>query len=355
MHAELEKINGIISETIKSDDFIDSVKPDFLKDAVLSYPICGGKRLRPALLMWCCGMLGGDIESCRFAAASVEIYHNWTLVHDDIIDNDEMRRGKPAAHAALKSFAEKHYGLSPFSAAKFGLDFAILAGDIMQGWAVNMLLKSADLGVSSEVALALGRRLQESVNSGLISGEALDVDFQYREIEQLTAEQIEEMLALKTGVLLSFCAEAGASIALENPDFEDKRIKDLSRFARLAGIAFQLRDDWLGIFGDEKVFGKPLCSDFQECKPTLILAKSLELLPEEKKELLKAQLGKEKYLEKDISLIQGLIRCSGAEKQCLDLAEKYSSEAGQILGSFPDNEHRKLLFELLDFLLNREK
>lgn len=355
MRTELEKINELISETIESDDFPSSVKPDFLKEAVLSYPSCGGKRLRPALLLWCCGLLGGDLDKARFAAAGVEIYHNWTLVHDDIIDNDDMRRGIPAVHAALKDLAEKRYGLADASATKFGLDFAILTGDIMQGWAVNMMLKSAELGVGAEVALALGRRLQEFVNRGLISGEALDVDFQYRKIEELSAEQIEEMLALKTGVLLSFCAEAGAAIALETVDFDDKRVAGLSRFARQAGIAFQLRDDWLGIFGDEKILGKPLCSDFQERKPTLMLAEALALLPEDKKARLKDQLGKDEYTQKDISLIQELISCSGADRQCLDLAEKYSREAGSILNSFPENRHRKLLFDLLDFLVSREK
>jgi geranylgeranyl diphosphate synthase type I len=355
MHAELEKINGIISEIIESDDFTDSIKPDFMKDAVLSYPSCGGKRLRPALVMWTCGLLGGDPEMSRYAAAGVEIYHNWTLVHDDIIDNDQMRRGIPAVHAALKSFSEKQYGLNGASSEKFGLDFAILAGDIMQGWAMNMLLKSTELGVDAQAALALGRRLQEFVNRGLISGEALDVDFQYRDIGALSGEEIEEMLALKTGVLLSFCVESGAAIALGVSDFKDERIEALSRFARLAGIAFQLRDDWLGIFGDEKKLGKPLCSDFQERKPTLMLAKALELLPEGKKELLLAQLGKDEYTEKDIALIQELISLSGADKECLALAGDYSREAGNILESFPDNRYRKLLFELLAFLVDREK
>ncbi len=351
---ELKKISAETGLIIKEDDFPETVCPECLKEAVISYPLNGGKRLRPALLLWTCGLLGGDIRKARRAAAAVEIYHNWTLVHDDLIDNDNMRRGQPSAHAQLAVFAKDKFHIEDGAALKFGADFAILAGDIMQGWAVNMLLKSADDGLSPELVLSLCRRMQEFVNRGLISGEALDVEFPHRAWESLGSEEVERMLRLKTGVLLSFCAEAGGMIAIDSPDWSEPRIAKLSRFAMLAGIAFQLRDDWLGIFGDEEKLGKPVCSDFSESKPTLILIRALEKLCTEERDELKGYIGLKEYSQDAVKRIRELVRNSGAEKEMLDRASAYAAEAGNILRDFPENQYRRFLLELLDFLVGRE-
>ena len=131
-----------VSEIIRDDEFPLAVTPFFLRGAVMDYPLRGGKHLRSALLNWSCGLLGGNIETAKFAAAAVEIYHNWTLVHDDIIDNDIMRRNKPSTHVDLANFAEKCYQTDKDKSNKFGRDFAILTGDVQQGWAANMLMKS---------------------------------------------------------------------------------------------------------------------------------------------------------------------------------------------------------------------
>ena len=136
-----------VSKIIGEDDFPGGIKPKFLRAAVLDYPLRGGKHLRSALLSWSCGLFGGDIESARFAAAAVEIYHNWTLVHDDIIDNDILRRNKPSTHVDLANFATAQYDSLKNESEKFGRDFAILTGDIQQGWAANMLMKSTEAGV----------------------------------------------------------------------------------------------------------------------------------------------------------------------------------------------------------------
>jgi len=354
LQVELKRVAAQIDALLREDSFPAALRPDFLREAVRSYPCRGGKRLRPALLLWCCGLLGGVPAKAIHAAAAVEIYHNWTLVHDDIIDDDNTRRGKPSSHAELRQMALEKFGLQNPAAEKFGRNFAILAGDVQQGWAVDMLLRAADDGVSPSLILALSRRLQELVNRELISGEALDVEFSYRKINSLSVKDVSEMLSMKTGALLKFCAETGAAIALNSPDFNDARIAGLGHFASTAGVAFQMRDDWLGIFGEPEKFGKPICSDLSESKPTLLLLDALRSLPEKQREQLMGLVGKQAFSSTDIESARSLIRDSGADSRILKEAAVLADDARKILHSYPDDGvYQPLLLELLDYLVGR--
>ena len=360
----LQSNADIVSKIIDEDDFTNTLTPHFLRDAVRAYPLRGGKRLRSALLSWSCGLLGGNPESAQFAAAAVEIYHNWTLVHDDIIDNDLTRRNAPSQHIALANFAKSEYNTA--DSLKFGQDFAILAGDIQQGWAVNMLLRSIEAGVSNKTVLYLVKKLQEQVNRELISGEALDVEFSYRNITEITKEQVEKMLYMKTGILLEFSALTGGIIALDK-DFpthipaaelqkiieDDKRLKKLAEFAANAGIAFQLQDDWLGIFGNEKQLGKPIASDISEAKPTILLMETFERLGDKKREELNSFIGREHFSNQDLSKIRGIIQESGAEATVTKRAEHLLNKAKQSLDIFDDSIYKTNLLKWADFLINR--
>ncbi|OGV46482.1 MAG: hypothetical protein A2017_20570 [Lentisphaerae bacterium GWF2_44_16] len=355
LHEELKKISGLIDELIRKDDFPESICPRFLGKAVTDYPYTGGKRIRPAILMWCCSMLGGNPEAAKYAAAAMEIYHNWTLVHDDIIDNDNLRRGQPSTHKSVADFSVQHLSVPKRISKKFGIDYAILAGDIQQGWAVNMLLKSAEHGVSGELAIALSRRLQEYVNRMLISGQGLDMSYPFRDMDSFVAEEIENMLYMKTAVLLSFCAEAGGAIALNCTDFNDNRIAVLNRFATFVGVAFQLRDDWLGIFGDASKTGKTLFSDLISSKPTVLLVKTIDSLsPDERKEF-RSYIGLRKYTPELKEKVRSFIRNSGAEKFVLDKIAKLTKDAKDLLGTFQNCRERELLIDLVDWLLARDR
>jgi len=354
MIEELCVIREKIDNIIKNDGFPNAVRPEFLREAVRDYPCRGGKRLRPALLVWGCGLLDGDIEKAFLPAAAVEIYHNWTLVHDDIIDNDDFRRGVPTTHKLLESKAIESFDRAGGDCRKFGSDFAILAGDIMQGWAVDMLLKSSEKGVPANVVLSLAREMQTLVNRELISGEALDVEFSYKSIESISSDDVLEMIRMKTGVLLSFCAGAGAALALGSADMNDERIMALSKFASLAGIAFQLRDDWLGVFGDEEKFGKPAGSDLREKKPTLLLMKTLENLSASDKAELLSYLGQDNFSASVLKNARTLIRSSGAETIVEKMAAAYTKEASSILSGFPENKYRGFLFDFLNYMTGRK-
>jgi len=351
---ELSSIADSIGQLLVKDDYPDKIEPIQLKQAVLSYPLRGGKRIRPAILMWCCGLLDGDPVHAKYAAAAAEVYHNWTLVHDDIIDEDEMRRGKPSTHIELSKFALDSFKTSKLKSKKFGVDFGILAGDLQHAWAINLLMKSTDIGVPCEVVNHLCRDLCQTLSRELISGEALDVEFSYKSIENVKSEEVERMMYLKTSALLNFCSCSGAKIALKTVDNSDKRIKKLSDFTSAMGIAFQLRDDWLGIFGNPESFGKPIGSDICSSKPTILILDTLSRLDEKNKLLLLNYIGADSLTQKEIDIIRNLIRKSGAEENILNKTDQLKFLALNSISGFPDNHYKKLLLELNDYLINRD-
>ena len=319
------------------------------------YPVRGGKRLRPAMLIWSCGLLGGSESAALYPAAAVEVFHNWTLVHDDIIDQDDTRRGAPTSHVKLAAELGGRFSLAADDAERTGRDFAILAGDLQQGWANDLLLRSAEHGVPPEVTVALGRRFQKLANSDLISGEALDVEFSLRELTGLKSQEVRTMLGLKTGALLQFCTEAGAMIALNTADAEHPDVRKLSEFALAAGIAFQLRDDYLGIFGVYDSLGKALGNDLREGKATVMLLDTLRLASAADREKLLGYIGRETYSDADLDDVRRIMRDSGAAASNEAEAARLAEQARNILRSFPDNPYRQHLLDLVNFLIDRER
>ncbi len=352
LQKELSEVCGTINDFIFSDSFPGTLAPELLRDAVRLYPLRGGKRIRPVLVMWACGAVGGDPAKAVNAAAAVEIYHNWTLVHDDIIDCDELRRGSATCHIELKRRAAGRFELTPVRAKKFGTDFSILAGDVQQAWAMDVLLRSTERGVSCETVNMLARRMQSFLNRGLISGEALDVEFEYRK-QFPGREEVMDMIRGKTGVLLSYSAECGAMIGLDTPDYSRKEVRALSEFAGEVGYAFQLCDDLLGVYGDEETFGKPLCSDFREGKPTILFIEAMERLSPAGKEELFSLMNLEHYGAEEISRIQTLLEECGAREAVVRQAESSSAAALKNLAKLPAGKYRSLLEALAESLLNR--
>ena len=351
----LRQIAADIDRLLADDEFPATVRPDYLRDAVRDYPVRGGKRLRPAMLIWSCGLLGGSESAALYPAAAVEVFHNWTLVHDDIIDQDDTRRGAPTSHVKLAAELGGKFSLGAGDAERTGRDFAILAGDLQQGWANDLLLRSAEHGVPPEVTVALGRRFQKLANSDLISGEALDVEFSLRELTGLKSQEVRTMLGLKTGALLQFCTEAGAMSALNTADAEHPDVRKLSEFALAAGIAFQLRDDYLGIFGVYDSLGKALGNDLREGKATVMLLDTLRLASAADREKLLGYIGRETYSDADLDDVRRIMRDSGAAASNEAEAARLAEQARNILRSFPDNPYRQHMLDLVNFLIDRER
>jgi len=349
---ELDKVAGQIDELLRNDDFPRAIEPKFLREAVESYPFRGGKRLRPALVMWCCGMLGGGDVRALYPAAACEVFHNWTLVHDDVIDRDDFRRDVPTCHKQLETVGRNEFGLDGAEAARFGTDFALLAGDLQQAWANSLILHSC--GLSRELTIAMSRRMQEFTNRYLISGEAMDVAMSYRDPSKILPSDVEKMFELKTGVLFQFCAETGAMIALDDPEAKHPYTRTLGKIACAAAVAFQMRDDYLGIFGDPSKFGKPIGSDLTDRKATILLVHSLAALPPKGKAKLVSLLGKPSYTENELDEVKALYEKSGALAKLQKRSAELSDFAREQLEQMPDNYYRLLLDQLLDYLLSRE-
>jgi geranylgeranyl diphosphate synthase type I len=331
--------------------------PQAIKEAAWSYVSRPGKRLRPAVLMMACGSVGGEIEKAVPAAAAVEVFHTWTLVHDDLIDNDDLRRGSPTVHVMAESHGKEEWGLDAVAARRYGRDIAVLAGDVQHGWATALLAETGlELGVDPAVVLSVVRLLASSVVSQLVCGETLDVEFSLlddRSAGVLDERSIIEMLTLKTGVLYEFAGTAGAMIGKSTTDREDPLVLALGSFCANCGTAFQLQDDILGVLGEEKDTGKPFGSDIREGKQTVIVHEALMNADEAQRADLMTVLGNEAASDDQVRHTVSLMEQLGGIDRTRNLALSYVESALGLLEPVPDSDYKSLLQLWAGYVIDR--
>ncbi|HYH02554.1 MAG TPA: polyprenyl synthetase family protein [Bacillota bacterium] len=349
----LKQREAAVVEIFNREEYRKGFQPEPLCQAVYSYLLRPAKRFRPGVLLFSCGAVGGREETARLAAAAVEVYHTWTLVHDDIIDNDPKRRGMPTVHEEFRLKA-LDWGYPPKEAADLGRNIAILAGDLQHAWSVRLLLDTAKLGVPAEVVLDLIHRLEVDLTNGLVEGEALDVMFAKREIEDLTEAEILRMLELKTGVLYEYAGMAGAAIGLKQTAAENPLIEAIGRFARRCGTAFQLQDDILGITGDEKLLGKAVGSDIREGKRTTIVLHAFANAGPQEQRFLKEHLGNPASSAVDLAKVKNLLVEYNGIEHTRKLAETIVDQAMAEIEPLPDTIYKQLLLTWSQFVVNRE-
>ncbi|UXD21093.1 geranylgeranyl pyrophosphate synthase [Ignicoccus pacificus DSM 13166] len=314
------KVDAFIAEILKGE-------PKKLYDAAYHLPSVGGKRLRPALVIMVARTLGATFEEALAPAASVELLHNFTLVHDDIMDKDEKRRGVPTVHVL------------------YGEPMAILAGDVLYAKAYEALLKAPQ---RPDIVVEMTRMLTWAAVT-VAEGQALDMMFEDR--WDVSEEEYIEMVKKKTGALFGASAALGA-LSASKPELKDL----LKEFGILLGIAFQIKDDILSLVGDEKVTGKKKYNDLKEGKKTLLVIKALERLSEEEKKKLMSILGNQNATDEELAETANLIIKSGALDYALKKADEIGKRALEILNSLPTKnpEYLELLKELVDFAVKRE-
>lgn len=345
----------LVNEYFQQPRFGEWFKPQDLRDAVFAYLERSAKRLRPAVLMWSCGAVGGDESSALPAAAGVEMFHTWTLVHDDLIDNDDLRRGGPTVHKLAETFATSKLGYSAGKARDYGRDIAVLTGDSQHGWTISLFCECAKLaGVDPKVVIDIIYHLESYVVNTLIEGETLDVQYSRTPIESLTRDDIVFMLWMKTGVLYEFAARAGAMIGLNNSDENHPYVSALSRFASQCGTAFQLQDDILGLMGKEKQLGKPIGSDVREGKKTTIVFFALQSASPEDRKFLLSVLGKADASAEDVEKATDLMVSLGAVEKTKELALEHINKALPELEVLPESSYKELLKAWAHFMINRE-
>jgi geranylgeranyl diphosphate synthase type II len=211
----------------------------------------GGKRIRPALCLLATDLFGGDIQETKYAALSVEVFHNFTLVHDDIMDEAPIRRGQATVHE------------------KWNRDIAILSGDVMFVKAYELISKLNSKHLPSVFKLFNQTAIE------VCEGQQMDMNFETSEI--VSIEEYIKMIELKTSVLLACSLKMGALIS----DATEKDANLIYEFGRNLGIAFQIQDDLLDVYGDPEKFGKRVGGDIVSNKKTYLLLTAIEKADQE--------------------------------------------------------------------------
>jgi geranylgeranyl diphosphate synthase type II len=244
MH-KIEDLYTIIKYNIEKLDF--KLEPAELYDPI-SYTLSfGGKRIRPVLTLLACDMYGGNIEDALDAAISLEMFHNFTLIHDDIMDKAPLRRGKATVYK------------------KWNTDIAILSGDTLFAKAYQVAINTNERYLK-KVLVVLTK-----VAIDVCEGQQYDMNFETD--KNVTIPKYIEMIRLKTAALIGSCLKAGAIIG----NASEEEAENIYKFGENLGIAFQLKDDLLDVYGDEVVFGKKEGGDIVSNKKTYLSIKAFEL------------------------------------------------------------------------------
>jgi geranylgeranyl diphosphate synthase, type I len=354
--AELQVTQQRLRSYLQSLDLARNLLPGHLRQAAQSYVEAGGKYLRPCLLLWCCRALGGNEAEALPAALAVEIFHTWTLVHDDIIDRDVLRRGGPTVHEDFRRRGEAEFGLKE-SAGHYGLSIALLAGDVQHGWAITLLSQAGAGGDEARASLALGlvRELEGEVLAQVIGGEALDLELSCRPLDQVSETEVMQLIAAKTAALLAFSARAGALLGLGSYAPEHPQVAALETFGRCAGIAFQLQDDILGLVGKEAKLGKPVGSDIREGKRTLALAYAWRQADAAARRRLQAIVGNSQASEALLAEAAALVETLGGLAYARQVAEGQLALAQQALQALGDIPEKELLHDYARLMLERSR
>lgn len=337
-----KELDSLLKETAKT---VDPVIQELLESytdkkfhKLINYQIStGGKRFRPALTIISSKLFGGKIKNVLYPAAGLEILHNCTLIVDDIIDHSELRRRKPTTWFKFGKSIAECIGLDYLAAAFEGAN------------------RSKEPAVISEI-------FAETLKT-IINGEILDILFEQRGREEepyivknryhkITNQKYYEMIGKKTAALAQSCCEVGGICA----GATKKQLEALKNYGFNLGIAFQIRDDVLDMFGEEKKFGKKIGKDIEERKlgNIVILSALTELSKSNKEKLLKI-IRKKEIRNKDIKEAIKLIKKTNSCQETCHLAESFVEKAKESLKLLPKNKWNKMLGSLTDFVIQREK
>jgi geranylgeranyl diphosphate synthase type I len=299
--------------------------PTQLYDAASYLIVNGGKRLRPFMVMKSCEILGGELKDAMPAACAVEMIHNFTLVHDDIMDNDEMRHGVPTVHK------------------KFGIPIAILAGDVLFSKAYQILSNS---NLPSKATNELVSRLAKACVD-VCEGQILDIKMAESKKIPSQANYI-KMIEKKTSSLFDVSCSMGAICAKA----KQSDITKLSAFGRNLGIAFQITDDLIGVLGDRRITKKPVGNDLREGKKSLPIVLAITKSKGNDKKIILKTFGNAKATKRDIEKAVESIRALGIEKIVRKQALLYSNKAQKSLNNYSGSAKKELL-NLLNFVVKR--
>lgn len=272
----------------------------------------GGKRIRPVLMLLAYQLYEDDPESILMQAAALETYHNYTLLHDDLMDNADLRRGHETVHK------------------KWNANQAILSGDSMLVLAYERMAQCPKdklarvLAIFTETALEIGE------------GQQYDIDFEQR--TDVKEEEYIEMVRLKTSVLLACALKIGATLA----GAPDEDLLNLYKFGEQVGLAFQLQDDFLDVYGDPKVFGKAIGGDITSNKKTYMLINAFNHANDAQREELTRWITAKTFdREEKVAAVTRLYNEIGVDKLALDKIACYFEQSKKYLDAVKVEEDKK--------------
>ena len=294
----LKERGEIVANYILNSRHLVNFCPDYIAEGAVEYVKRGGKRLRPFLVTLACELAGGDFSRSIPAAAAIEMSHVWTLVHDDIIDNDDLRRGDASMHVW---YAQRNVDLVPDEETRgeYGKAMSLLVGDLQQAWAIAMLNDLKD--VEDKVVREVINEFVSKWSPAVTEGQALDMEYAQRKFGTVTSKEILHMLSQKTASTYRLAGKIGVMIGLNGQSSNESLVDSIEEVCMNAGLAFQLRDDVLGMMGDEATLGKPIGSDLREGKKTVIIVRGYELGDVEQKKIILKAVGNKVISEEDIS------------------------------------------------------
>ncbi|RLF42418.1 MAG: polyprenyl synthetase family protein [Thermoplasmata archaeon] len=324
----IERFADRIEEVNRQIDKLLRVRePENLYLAARHLVLAGGKRLRPLLSMLSTEIVGGEWKRAIPFSVALELMHNFTLIHDDIMDKASMRRGIETVHV------------------KFGESTAIIAGDFL-------FAKSYEALHDLDVELMHFKRLNEILTrciEEICEGQEMDMDFEKR--ERVSEEEYIEMINKKTAALFSCSAEGGAIIG----GGSEEEIKRLAEYGRFLGLAFQIWDDYLDLKGEEREFGKRIGNDIREGKKTLMIIHALSRVDEDEKRIILSVLGKSDASDEEVRKVIDILDSVGSLKYSKEKALEFSRKAKELIRSFPESETRRYMEEFVDYCVIRKR
>ncbi len=353
----LLKLKKEINKELK--DFFDSKiertrereKPALMKEmteSIRDFTLSSGKRIRP-ILFYCGYLLAGgrDKENILKAAISIELIHSYLLIHDDIIDRDNLRRHQPSMHYCYeKKYRNKFEGENE-EAKHFGISLAIITGDLASVFGYEILNK-ADFSDNLKIK-AINKLNQIIVNT--ITGEAKDIFL--GTFSDFNPDKILEMQGYKTA---KYTIEGPFHLGAILAEADDEFLESLTNFAIPLGIAYQIKDDIIGVFGDKKRTGKPVGADVREGKATLLIAKTLERANNNQKKIISSALGNKELKSYGVKEVRKIIKETGSLEYSQNQIREFSELARKNLEKIKtsDEESKRFLRELVNFVAGRE-
>ena len=309
-----KKYKKIIDEGLREISMKNS--PNSLYEPIKYFFNMGGKRIRPILTLLSCKSFGGNFSDALNAALSVETFHNFTLIHDDIMDSSSFRRGLQTVHK------------------KWGVNNAILSGDVMLILAYQLLEE-----YDSNIFLRLNKTLNKTAIE-VCEGQQMDIDFETS--SDVNLEDYLRMIKLKTAVLLGCALKMGAIVANAN----EENSKNIYDFGINLGLAFQLQDDYLDVFGEQDKFGKKIGGDITENKKTILFHYSiLNGNENQKKEILDLYNNDSKKIDQKISKVKSIFKQTKADVITKNIIKDYTKQALNSLKLLTISDNDKKEFE----------